>query len=81
MENIIDQTTRAREIICYNKQVKPISKTQYRRSKTKFKMNKGNDLSGLKNEFIKHAGKYFDSSIFKMLNEAVRLVTMPNEWE
>ena len=43
-------------------------------------MNKANDLSGLKNEFIKHAGKDLDGSIFLMLNEVVKHVTMPKNW-
>ena len=81
MEDIIDQATIAREIICNNKQVKPISKIEYRKVRTKLKMNKANDLNGWKNEFIKHAGKYLEISIFEMLNEVVRYVTMPKKLE
>ena len=57
MEDIIDQATRAREKICYNKQVRPISMIEYMRVKTKLKLHKSNDLSGWKNDFNKHAGK------------------------
>ena len=82
MGDIIDQATRAREIICYNnKQVKPISKIEYMRVKTKLKMNNANDLSGWKNKFIKHAGKDFESSIFKIPNEVVKHVAIRKEWE
>ena len=81
MGDIIDQATGAREIIWYNKQVKPISKIEYMRVKTRLKMNKANDLSGWKNEFIKHAGKDLESSITKMLNEVVKHAAMPKEWE
>ena len=42
VENIIDKATTARKIICYNKQVKPISKIERRR----VKMNIANDLRG-----------------------------------
>ena len=73
--------TRAREIICYNKEVRRISIIEYMRAKTKLKMNKANDLSGGKNDFIRPAGKDLESSIFLMLNEVVRHVAMPNEWE
>ena len=51
----MDQAIRAREIICCNKQVKPISHIEYMRVKTKLRMKKANDLSGWKSEFIKHA--------------------------
>ena len=44
-------------------------------------MNKANYLSGWKNKFIKHAGKGLASSILKMLNEVVRHVTIPKQWE
>ena len=49
--------------------------------KTKLKINKANYLSGWKNKFINNAGKDLESSVFKMLNEVVRHVAMPNEWE
>ena len=81
MEDIIDQASRAEEIICYYKQMKPISKKEHTTVKTKLKMNKTNDLSGWKNELTKHAGKHLDSSISKILNEAVKHVTTHKEWE
>ena len=49
------------------------------RVKTKLKMNKINDLSGWKYEFIKHAGKDLESSISKMPNKVAKYVTIPNE--
>ena len=44
-------------------------------------MNKANDLCAWKNEFIRHAVKNFESSIPLVLNQVVRHVAMPNEWE
>ena len=79
MEDIIYQATRAIEIICNTKQVKPISKIEYMRVKTKLKINKANDLSGLKNEFINHAEKDLESSIYKMHNEVAKNATIPKE--
>ena len=34
-----------------------------------------------KNEFIEHGNRDLDSSIFLMLNEVIKHVTMPKEWE
>ena len=81
MEDIIDLATRAREIICHNKQVRPISMMEYSRVKTKLKMNKANDLSGWKNEFNKHTRKDLESGLFKMLIEVVRHVTIHKVWD
>ena len=51
------------------------------RVKSKLKTNNANDLKGWINQFIKHTGKDFESSIFKMLNEVVKYIAMLNEWE
>ena len=79
VEDIIDQATIAREIICYNKKVKPILKITYIRLQSKLKMNKANDVSGRQNELIKHAGKDLESSILKIFNEVARHASIPKD--